>query len=148
MPDRERELIAIFGDAARRYEAARTALQRSDIRISTELRISRYMAASQDAPDWVGVFKGARSTPEGDLWLSIEIAPNVTLTTHQNRFADETEQTLIHRFSPMWPVLDQLLVGEVVTFHAFMLSLDVADNDEMMLRPRLIARFSAIKQIE
>jgi len=148
MPDRERQFVGIFADTARRYEAARTASQRTDFRISEELQVGQFMRQSQDASGWLGVFKGTRSTPDGDVWFAVEIAPGLVLSTQQNRYADEGVQTLIHRYSPMRKVLDHLQVGDIVVFDATMLSMDVSNNDDMVLRPHLVVRFATIKPLE
>ena len=148
MPDREHALLDIFRDTAARYQAARTAKQKGDLRIAMEVRLARFMDESQEAKDWLGVVRAAHSTAEGDRWISIEIAPETALSTFENRFADKQELTLIRKYTPLWSVIDQIAVGQVVTFSATMLVFDVSDNDDMVLRPHLVARFSALKPME
>lgn len=148
MPDRERALIAIFGETARRYQVAHTAAQKSELRIAMEGRIATFMDASQDAKDWLGIVRATHSTTEGDRWVSIEIAPELALSTFENRFSDKEELTLIRKYTPLWHAVDQLVVGQAVKFSATMLILDIADNDGIVLRPHIIARFSSLKLVE
>ena len=134
MPDRERDLIAIFQDAASRYAKTRTAAQKSNVRLSLEVELSRFTQTDQLAHDWVGVIRTVHSTPEGDRWMAIEIAPDVIFSTFDSRFSDRFDLTLIRPYSKLWDPIETLKVGEPVYFDATMLVFDVSNDDDMVRR--------------
>ena len=144
MPDRERELIGLLNAAAAEYQAARTAKVKTDLRLGMELKVTAFMKQSQDAVDWLGVIHASHSTLDGDRWLSIDIAPDISLSTFQNHYADSDTQTLISRYAPLGHMVDQLMAGDVVKFSGRMMILDVTDDDAMVVRPHLIVRFKSI----
>jgi len=148
MPARENGLVTILTDAARQYARQRTVQQRTAVRLAMQSAIAKFMRESQEAQNWVGVVKASRRTADGDTWLAIDIAPDVSLSTLQDRGQDSGYQTLIHGGSPLRSVADQLTVGQPVTFDGTMLIFDVSDDDAMMQRPQIITRFRKITPIE
>jgi len=149
IPAREGALIAILSDAARRYERQRTTQQKADVRVSMEIAISKFMRESQEAEGWVGIVKTIRRTAEGDVWLGLAIAPDIMISTLQDRTQDREFLTLIRNPSPLWPVAAQgLAIGQAVVFDARMLIYDVSNNDGMIERPHIVARFRNLHALD
>ena len=148
MPAREAAFIAIFTDERARYATMRLPAQRAGEQIVLEHRLSQFMQGGQDVRDWVGVIRNFGKTLEGDAWLTIEIAPDLMLSTLRSAPQDRGYQTLIPSYSPTFATLGrELPVGQRVRFDASMLIFDVSDKVDPVERSRLIARFWKLQAI-
>ena len=107
-PPHEQELLTIFDAAAKTEEGADPA----DTRLRMQIQLSNYMWKNQQADNWLGIVKLAHATQEGDMRLTIEIAPGVTISTYENRELDGDRNTLVRRSSPLWPGLSDMKIGE------------------------------------
>jgi hypothetical protein len=147
LPERERQLITVLREEQKRYRSVRDAPQQADVRMALEVRVADFMDVSQEATDWIGIVRGTHSTPEGDAWVVIEIAPGVTISTWTNRFVDRDDLTLIRNFSPLHRELNELKVDQPVQFSATMIMYDISSDEDMVLRPHIIARFHSVKSV-
>ena len=147
MPERQKSLVAMLQDANLRYQAAKTSAKRADERIRMQVGVASFMEESQDAVEWTGVLRESRTTREGDVWVSIEIAPLVTVSNWSSRAADREDLTLIRQGSILSKTIHETEVGQPIVFNATMLVYDVTDDDDMVAHPHLIARFKTIRPL-
>jgi hypothetical protein len=148
LPQREAEYIGIIQNTRRQYAAARSIDARRNIRMAMQNAVHNFMGLSHKAQDWVGVFKNSKMNPDGTRSLEVEIAPGVIIATWDNPASDTTYYTMIKQFSPLGKLIDDLQIGDDVTFSADLIGTVVSSDDDMVARPQVIARFSALKKIE
>jgi hypothetical protein len=143
-PEEEAKLIDIFTAAAKQYKASRGADRAQETRENLQIRLLRFMRQNPQAQDWTGTVKNRGLTPEGDAWISIEIADGVTVSTLKSKAEDAVASTLIHPGSPLFAVAQNAKLGGTVKFSGQFLSSVIADDEEMILRPQLIMLFMNI----
>jgi hypothetical protein len=148
LPQREAEYIGIIQNTRRQYAAARSVDARRNTRMAMQSAVHNFMGLSHKAQDWVGVFKDSKMNPDGTQSLEIEIAPGVIIATWDNPASDTTYYTRIKQFSALGKLIDDLQIGDDVTFSADLIGTVVSSDDDMVARPQVIARFSALKKIE
>lgn len=144
-PQRERDLIAILMDARKEYQTAKTPNPAQDARMDMQLRVIGFMRQSQIADKWVGTVKSRGLTPEGNAWIVIEIADGITVATWQSQRDDVQSGTLVREHAPLFSTFQQAKLGSTVIFDATILKSVLASDDDMVLRPQFIARFSGLK---
>jgi hypothetical protein len=148
LPPREAEYIGIIQNTRRQYAAARSIDARRNTRMAMQSAVHNFMGLSHNAQDWVGVFKDSKKNSEGSRSLEIEIAPGVTIATWENPCVDAPYYTMITQFSALGQLIDGLQIGDDVTFSADLIGTVISSDDDMVSRPQIIARFSALKKIE
>ncbi len=148
LPRRESDLIAILQNARRQYLAARSVDARKNSRMAMQSTVHNFMGLSHSAEDWVGVFKNSKKNPLGSMSVEIEIAPGATVATSDNPAADGSYNTLIKQYSAMGKLIDGLKIGDEVAFSAEVIGAVISSDDDMVLHPQLIAKFSALKKID
>src|ERR1700760_2262478 len=94
MPQRERELIDILLSARKAYQTSHSPSPAKDARMDMQIRVISYMRQSQVATDWIGTVKSRGITPDGDAWISIEIADGITVSTWQSEREDADSATM------------------------------------------------------
>ncbi len=144
MPEAETKLADIFAEVAKHYRAGGSEVRAQETRESLQIKVLRFMRQNPQAQDWTGTLKNRGLTPEGDAWISIEIADGVTVSTLKSKADDATASTLIHRGSPLFGVVQNAKLGGVIKFSGQFLSSVIADDEEMILRPELIMLFMKI----
>ena len=100
---------------------------------------------SQIATDWIGNVKSRGLTPDGEAWISIEIADGVTISTWQTERDDQSAATGSASMPSFFPAAQAAKIGSPIIFSGTILKSVLANDDEMVLRPQFIARFSALK---
>ena len=148
LPQRDAEYIGIIQNTRRQYAAARSVDARRNTRMAMQSAVHNFMGLSHKAQDWVGVFKDSKMNPDGTQSLEIEIAPSVIIATWDNPASDTTYYTRIKQLSALGKLIDDLQIGDDVTFSADLIGTVVSTDDDMVARPQIIARFSALKKIE
>lgn len=144
MPQRERDLIAILMDARKAYQTGKSANPAKDARMDMQLGVIGFMRQSQIADKWIGTVKTRGLTPEGNAWITIEIADGITISTWASQRDDIDSGTLIRPRTMLFPTAQQAKIGSTIVFSATILKSVLASDDEMVLRPQFIARFSAL----
>ena len=145
MPQRERDLVDILLGARKQYTSSHATSSASDARIGMQIRVMGYMRESQIATDWIGTVKTRGLTPDGEAWISIEIADGVTISTWQTQRDDQSAATLFLPHAKLFPAVQAAKIGSPIIFSGTILKSVLANDDEMVLRPQFIARFSALK---
>jgi hypothetical protein len=147
LPPREADYIRIVQDARRQYMAARSVDGRRNARMALQTAVHNFMGLSHNAQDWVGVFKDTHKNPEGSQSVEIEISPGVTVATWENADSDATYYTLFQQRSPMGKLVSSLAIGDEVVFSANLIGAVISSDEDMVLRPQVIARFSKLDRI-
>jgi len=145
MPQREADLIAIMEDARKQLRTGHGASPAQDARMSMQIHVMSYMRQSQAAQDWTGTVKTRGTTPEGDAWISIEIANGVTVSTWQTEVEDLNANSLFKPRSPLFAAAKSAKIGQPVTFSGIILKSVLGKDEDMVQTPQFIARFSALK---
>jgi len=148
LPPREAEYIGIVQDARHQYLTARSIDARKHARMAMQSATHNFMGLSHNAMDWVGVFKDTKKNPLGTQSVEIEISPNVTIETWDNPASDATYFTLFQQTSPMGKLVSTLSIGEEVRFTADLIGAVISTDEEMVLHPRIIGKFSKLERIE
>ncbi len=143
-PEGESKLIDIFTEAAKQYKASRGEARAQEARENLQIRLLRFLRQDPQAQNWTGTVKNRGLTPEGDAWISIEIADGITVSTLKSKADDAVASTLIHPGSPLFPIAQNAKLGGTVKFSGQFLSSVIADDEEMVLRPQLIMLFMNI----
>jgi hypothetical protein len=144
-PDRERDLIAILTDAQKALRTSRSASPAQDARIAMQVRVTDFMRKSQDVKDWVGTVKSHGLTPEGDAWITIEIAENITIGTWQSAADDRRADTLLRQHSALFKAVNGAKIGQSIIFSGRIVNSVLSDDDDMVTHPRFIGRFTALR---
>lgn len=148
MPQRERDFLNIIGEARDRYKVARTVGSQADVRMAMQVRVIDFVTVSADAQRWLGIVKGVGTTREGDFWIDVEIAPDITISTSQNLAADPEHVTLIRPGSPVAKAAGGIGIGQKITFSGNLVRYLITTDDGMIERPQLYAHFSDIKPLQ
>jgi len=145
MPQRERDLIAIIDDARNHLASNHGPTPAQDARMAMQIRVMGFMRQSQAAQDWVGTVKTRGTTPEGAAWVVIEIAENITIATWQTEQNDINAGTLFKPRSKLFTSVKSAKLGQPVIFSGIVLKSVLGPDDQMVLNPQFIARFSAVR---
>jgi len=147
LPPREAEYIGIVQEARRQYLSARSIDARRNARMAMQSATHNFMGLSHLAMDWVGIFKDSKKNPMGTQSVEIEISPNVTIETWDNPASDATYFTLFQQTSPMGKLVSSLQIGDEVVFSADLIGATISTDEEMVLHPRIIGKFSKLEKI-
>ena len=147
LPPREADFIRIIQDARRQYLTARSIDGRKNARMAMQSAVHNFMGLSHSAEDWVGIFKDTSKTPAGTQSVEVEISPGLTIGTWLNPANDETYRTMFQQSSPMGKLVSSLAIGDEIVFSADLLGAVIGDDEEMVLRPRVIASFRKLEKI-
>ena len=147
LPPREADYIGIVEDARRQYLSARSIDGRRNARMAMQSAVHNFMGLAHNAQDWVGIFKDAKKDQLGSQSVEIEISPGVTIQTWDNPDSDVTYDTLFRQTSPMGKLVSSLSIGDEVVFSANLLGAVISSDEDMVLRPQVIARFSKLEKI-
>src|ERR1700743_3624878 len=116
MPQRERELIDILTSARKSYQASRSPSSAKDARMDMQIRVISFMRQSQVATDWVGTVKSRGTTPDGNAWISIEIADGVTVSTWQSEREDADSSTMFRPHAKLFAVAQSAKIASPIIF--------------------------------
>jgi len=144
MPKRERDFLAIIGDARGQFKTTRSDAARTDIRVSMQIRITNFVVESAKADGWLGIVKRMGTTREGDSWIEIEIAPDLTLLTSQNLDLDPDHVTLIRKGSGVDKSIADIGVDQVVIFSGTMVRYLTGTDEDMVQHPKIYSHFTDI----
>ena len=147
LPPHEAEYIGILQNARKQYITARSVDARKNARVAMQSAVHNFMGLSHNAQDWVGVFKDSRKNPLGTQSVEIEIAPGVTVATWDNPASDATYYTLIQQTSAMGKLVSGLAIGDEVVFSADLIGAVISSDEDMVLRPQVIGKFSKLDKI-
>ena len=152
MPADEQAYIQLASQVAAAYDTASNELQKSNTKISFEKSIFRLLPAGQ-VRGWVGTLTELHTNGDGDAYVEIEIAPDITMETSNNSFSDSLAEvngrghTLIPHGSALYQTVASLTVGDQVSFDARLLELDNLSEEGAAERPSMLARFSRIEPV-
>jgi hypothetical protein len=147
LPPREADYIRIVEDARRQYLGARSIDGRKNARLTLQSAVHNFMGLAHNAEDWVGVFKDTKKNPLGTQSVKIEISPGVTIATWDNPASDATYYTLFQQTSPMGKLVSSLSIGDEVVFSASLIGAVISSDEDMVLRPQVIGKFSKLEKI-
>lgn len=145
MPQREKDLIDILLSARKQYQTSHSVSPAKDARIDMQIRVISYMRQSQLATDWIGTVKSRGITPDGDAWISIEIADGITVSTWTTEHDDQDSATMFRPHAKLFGPAQAAKIASPIIFSGTILKSVLADDDEMVLHPQFIARFNALK---
>jgi hypothetical protein len=145
MPQRERELVDILMSARRAYQTSHSIAPARDARMDMQIRVISFMRESQVATDWIGTVKSRGITPDGNAWISIEIADGITVSTWQNEHEDGDSATVLRPHSKLFGPVQSAKIASPIIFTGTILESVLAADDEMVMHPQYIARFSALR---
>lgn len=145
MPQRERELIDILMSARKTYQTSRSPSPARDARMDMQIRVMSFMRQSQLATDWIGTVKSRGTTPDGNAWISIEIADGITVSSWQTERDDSDSGTMFRPHSRLFAPAQAAKIASPIIFSGTILKSVLANDEEMVMHPQFIARFSALK---
>jgi hypothetical protein len=112
------------------------------------------MLPDKSASGWVGKISQLSSNGDGKGVLSIEVAPNVHVSTWNNALSDIGSQTLIDPSSSLFKNLANMKRGDVVRFSGRFASSDVDCVREQsvtlagsMTDPSFTMRFTSVNKL-
>lgn len=145
MPQRERDLIDILMSERKNYRTSHSATPAQEARVAMQIRVISYMRQSQLATNWIGTVKSRGITPEGNAWISIEIADGITVSTWQTERDDSDSATMFRPHAPLFTAAQSAKIATPIIFSGTILKSVLAKDDEMVTNPQFIARFGALK---
>jgi len=145
VPQRERELIDILMWARKAYQNSHSPSPAKDARMDMQIRVISFMRQSQVATDWVGTVKSRGITPDGDAWISIEIADGITISTWQSEREDADSATMFRPHAKLFAAAQSAKIASPIIFSGTILKSVLATDEEMVTHPQFIARFSSLK---
>ncbi len=143
-PEPERDYIAMVDQARAEFAASRSVDARSAVRIAFQISLHRFMGLTHEAQDWTGFYQGGGAAQDGSRSIAIEIAPGIVIATWDSRFVDAPYGTMAPPSSLMARVLDGLTIGQPVVFSANLLGSVVGPDDDMVMRPRIVAKITRL----
>lgn len=148
VPDRERDYVMLVEKARKTYVSAKSVDGRRAARQTFQIDSHNFMGLMHHAKGWVGVFKQSKALSDGRRSLEIEISPGVTLQTSDNIFDDRAYDNMIKPYAPTAKSIADLSIGQPVAFDADILGAILSNDDDMVLQPRLMVRFSDFKVLD
>jgi len=145
MPQREHDLIDILMSARKTYQTSHSPTPGKDARMEMQIRVISFMRQSQVATDWVGTVKSRGTTPDGNAWVSIEIADGSTISTWQNEREDADSATMFRPHAKLFSAAQSAKIASPIIFSGTILKSVLANDDEMVMHPLFIARFTSLK---
>jgi hypothetical protein len=145
VPERERDYVALVEKARKTYTSAKSVDGRRAARQAFQIDSHNFMGLMHNAQGWVGIFKKSDVLANGRRSLEIEIAPGLMLQTSDNVYDDGAYENMIKPYVPMAKIIAGLSIGQPVSFNAEILGAVVSNDDDMVLQPRLMVRFSDLK---
>jgi hypothetical protein len=145
MPEREKAFIDMLIDVRTRYTANHAVSAAQDSRMGLQIRMMSFMRESQIAQDWRGIVKSGGITSDGNARLTIEIADGITVGTWTTDTEDRGRGTLFKPGSPLFDASKTLKIGDPVVFSGTIVNSILASDDEMLMRPQFIVRFTALR---
>jgi hypothetical protein len=147
-PSREQAYIAIVDKARHDYLTAKSAEGRVGARTSLQITVHQFMGLTHEAQDWVGIYQGSQVLSNGNRSFGIWVAPDVLIATWESPAFDSQYDTMIKPYEPIAHVLDGLYIGDAVMFSANLLGNAISSDEEMVLHPRIIAKFTKLKKLD
>ena len=145
MPQRERDLIDILMSARKAYQTSHSPSPAKDARMDMQIRVIGFMRQSQLATDWIGTVKSRGITPDGDAWISIEIADGITVSTWQSEREDADSATMFRPHAKLFAAAQSAKIASPIIFSGTILKSVLGNDDEMVTHPQFIARFTSLK---
>jgi hypothetical protein len=142
VPERERDYVALVEKARKTYTSAKSVDGRRAARQAFQIDSHNFLGLMHSAQGWVGIFKKSNVLADGRRSLEIEIAPGLTLETSDNTYDDRAYQNMIEPYAAMAKTIAGLSIGQPVSFSADILGAVLSSDDDMVLQPRLMVRFS------
>ena len=132
------------------YQAAANDLAKGGTRAMRKKEICAVLH-SMSVQQWKGTIAKLSSNSEGKGVLYVKIAPDVQLTTWNNRISDMSDDTLIEPSSSLFQTLSHLKTGDAVTISGSFVQADQDCVKESsmtlsgsMLSPDFVFRFSEV----
>ncbi len=113
-----------------------------------QVRVLDLLHQDQVAANWLGTIRYQGVTDSGNAWVTIDIGADFLVTTWSSEADDRFAGTMFKPWSPLFPVVREATIGQPVVFSGRLLSAVVSTDADMVLRPRFITRFSALKITE
>jgi hypothetical protein len=149
-PAIQKAVLGIIEKFKLKYEQAANDLQQADTRLTRDEQICKATKGSA-ITNWTGVVENIGAASEGEAYLTVRIAEDVTLETWNNSLSDYADETLISRKSPIYKVVLSLKEGQIVKFSGKFVPADGACLDTMNITeyfainsPEFVFRFSKI----
>lgn len=153
LPDSERRLIEIVQDARRRFDEAKNDLARGATRPARAKAICAALRPGS-VKDWIGTVHKLSSNNDGKGVLTVEIAPDIRVTTVNNAMSDAIYPSLIDGSSPLLAKAAALSIGQRIKFSGRFFENDadcLAESSVTqrgsMRSPDFVFRFSSIDPI-
>jgi hypothetical protein len=115
VPSDQARFISAVVAARTAYKSAPNELAAGGIRNSRQQAICSALM-DQSAPGWVGKIRKLTSNGDGKGVISVELAPDIHVSTWNNALSDIGDHTLIDPNSSMFKSLSTMKVGDVVKF--------------------------------
>jgi hypothetical protein len=145
IPQREHELVDILMSARKAYQASHSLSPAKDARMDMQIRVISFMRQSQVANDWIGTVKSRGITPDGNAWISIELADGITVSTWQTERDDADSATMFRPHSKLFGPAQAAKIASPIIFSGTILKSVLASDEEMVMHPQFIARFTSLK---
>jgi hypothetical protein len=145
MPEREKTFIDMLIDVRKQYTANHAVSAAQDSRMGLQIRMMSFMRESQIAQDWRGIVKSGGITSDGNARLTIEIADGITVGTWTTDTEDRGRGTLFKPGSALFDASRKVKIGDPVVFSGTIVNSILASDDEMLMRPQFIVRFTALR---
>jgi hypothetical protein len=147
LPVTERAYIAAIHDAQAKYRDAANDLKRSSVYVDM-MNAIHVAVPGGAASSWIGTIAGLGTNGDGNAWVEITIADDMTVKTWNNSFSDVQSHTLIANGSTVYRVLADLDKGTTVRFTAQLLALGDITEAGKVNSPEMIARFSVLQRVK
>ncbi len=148
MPTPEQGYIDIVNQARRDFAATKSIDARTGVRLGLQINVHEFMGLTHAAQDWVGTYMGSAKAEDGSRSIVITIAPGITIATWDSPYVDFPYQTMVKPLTPLARVLDALTIGQPVTFSADLIGEVVSNDDDMVMRPRIIAVITKLSRLD
>lgn len=151
MPPDQLRVIAVIDEYAAKYESAPNELQKSALWKERNKAIQRAGQSLKGEKDkkWVGILETMKTTSEGNAYIVVRIAPNITLSTANMELTDIGNDTLIKNGSKDYLALSAMPEGSIIRFKFFMDPEGLAITERgRMVDPNFLAKFSGITLVE
>lgn len=151
LPPGEIRVIAVVNEYSSKYQSAGNELQKSALWKERDKAMKKAALHQEGDPNpghWMGILEKMGTTSDGNAYIVVRIAPNITLATWNNEISDINEKTLIKHGSKDYATLSNIPVHSVISFE-FAINSEGKGLTERkkMIDPEFPTRFKNIRHI-
>lgn len=146
--DYQRQVMAIVQEYAGLYAHAPNELKKSGLVRKRLEAIGSLKGNTRKIEDWYGSIDALGTNRDGDAYVSVELpVEGLKVGTWNNALSDVGAESMIKNGSPLYEVLSEMSVGDIVKFSGSLGKPKNMTENGSMTAPEFLFKFSKIEKV-